>query len=268
MKATVYFVSDHTGLTVEALGRTLLSQFQLQNCEYHIKSYINTIEKAEHLATEIIAKNNSKIIVFSSFVNAELRIVFARKKVEYIDLFSEFLPRLEQTLGQKASPQTGLTHGVGNYHKYMLRIEAINFALAHDDGLNNKHYEHADVVLVGVSRSGKTPTCLYLAIQFGIKAANYPITADDLLEKSLPKVLQPIRHKLFGLLIDTTRLHEIRSERRPNSTYASLSQCQEELAHVRYLYQTEKIPFLDTTSLSIEEISTQILLQTSIEKHF
>src|SRR3990167_2443753 len=150
MKATVYFVSDHTGLTVEALGRTLLSQFQLQNCEYHIKSYINTIEKAEHLATEIIAKNNSKIIVFSSFVNAELRIVFARKKVEYIDLFSEFLPRLEQTLGQKASPQTGLTHGVGNYHKYMLRIEAINFALAHDDGLNNKHYEHADVVLVGV----------------------------------------------------------------------------------------------------------------------
>ncbi|OGT29639.1 MAG: hypothetical protein A3E87_06055 [Gammaproteobacteria bacterium RIFCSPHIGHO2_12_FULL_35_23] len=268
MSVTVYFISDHTGLTVEALGRMLLSQFQLTKCDYHIKSYVNTVEKAQQLAIEIIAKNGGKIIVFSSFVNAQLREVFSKNKIEYIDLFSEFIPRLETILEKKSSAQTGLAHGVGNYHKYMLRIEAIDFALAHDDGLNNKHYEDADLVLIGVSRSGKTPTCLYLAIQLGIKAANYPITADDLHNFSLPLVLSKVKHKLFGLLIDVNRLQEIRNERRPNSTYSSLVQCQQELDHVHRLYKNEKIPFLDTTSLSIEEISTQILLQTGIEKRF
>ena len=268
MKTTVYFISDHTGLTVEALGRTLLSQFELDAVEFFTISYINTESKAHAIINKLNEKVCDRLIVFSSIVNKSLRALFFGQKFDYIDLFSVFLPQLEETLHLKAKDMAGLVHSVGDYSKYMLRIEAINFALAHDDGLNYKGYSQADIILVGVSRSGKTPTSLYLAIQFGIKAANYPITEDDIVANQLPKALTTVREKLHGLLIDPQRLHEIRSERLPNSQYASLAQCRKELEHVRLLFEKVNTPYLDTTALSIEEISTQILTQAGITKRF
>ena len=268
MKLLVYFVSDHTGITVESLGRTLLSQFEFDEASYKTRPYIDTIEKAQELIASIETNESEHLIIFSSLSDQNITQVFSKSDFQHIDIFAEFLPRLEGMLNQKASGEAGLAHSAKNYNKYMMRIEAINFALAHDDGLNSKYYEKADILLIGVSRSGKTPTCLYMAIQFGIEAANYPITEEDWNGGILPTVLQPQKQKLFGLLIDPKRLHEIRSERLPNSRYASLQQCRLELSRIKELYQKNNIPFLDTTSLSIEEISTQILLKTDIEKRF
>lgn len=268
MKKTIYFISDHTGLTVEGLARTLLSQFDLKDVEYRVKPYIDSVNKAEALLVEILQHPADERLVFSSLTDKAVAEVFAAAEVDLIDLFAAFIPRLEKKLGQKASGKTGLAHSARDYHNYMLRIDALNFALTHDDGLNNKHYQQAEVVLVGVSRSGKTPSCLYLAIQFGIQAANFPITEDDLSDSRLPKPLVELKPKLFGLLIDPRRLHEIRSERLPNSRYASLAQCRHEISQVERLFQKERIPYLNTTSLSIEEISTQIVVQCGIDKKF
>lgn len=269
MKYFIYFVSDHTGLTAESMGRTLLSQFKNVEMETHAIPYMNSAEKISELVAkleELSKQPQSKVIVFSTIVNPQLRQQFSGNGLFHIDFFNQSLPRLENFLDQKASGEIGRSHGVGNYNKYMTRIEAIDYSLLHDDGLNPKHYEKADIILVGVSRSGKTPTCLYMAIQFGIQAANYPITEEDLSEFGLPKILFPYKKKLFGLLIDPIRLHQIRSERLPNSRYASLEQCQYELNKVEQLFKEEQIPYLNTTSLSIEEISTQVLFQAGIEK--
>lgn len=268
MNHYVYFISDHTGITVEGLGRSLLSQFKDIQFNYISKPFINDEDKVQATVLklqELVAAGN-KVLVFSTIVNKVLRAAFADKNFEHFDLFNTYIPRLENILQQTAVAEAGRAHGVGDYHKYMTRIEAIDFTLLHDDGLNYKHYEQADIILVGVSRSGKTPTCLYLAIQYGVRAANYPMTEEDLISGDLPQILKKVHHKLFGLLIDAQRLHEIRSERLPNSRYASVAQCQMELKKVEQLFLEEKIPFLNTTSLSIEEISTQILAHTGLQK--
>lgn len=268
MNNLVYFISDHTGITVESLGRSLLSQFKEMQFQYHSKPYVNSQEKVNDLVAKLegLVQQGNRVIVFSTIVNQALRRALMVKSFQHFDLFSTFLPQLETILEQKASPETGLSHGVVDYHKYMTRIEAIDFTLQHDDGLHHKHYEQADLILIGVSRSGKTPTCLYMAIQYGIRAANYPITEEDLMHDALPNALKKVKDKLFGLLIDVDRLHSIRTERLSNSRYASLEQCKKELVKVEKLYRQENIPFLNTTKLSIEEISTQILLQTGLEK--
>ena len=181
-------------------------------------------------------------------------------------LFDTFLPRLEAELKAKSSDTVGRTHGLVDSEAYQTRIEAVNYALANDDGAGKHNYAIADTVLVGVSRCGKTPTCLYLALQFGILAANYPFVAEDIDNLKLPDFLKNNKTKLFGLTIDPVRLSAIRSERRPNSTYASLTQCRLEVREIEVLFQKENIPFLDTTSYSIEEISTKLLAQTGIER--
>jgi regulator of PEP synthase PpsR (kinase-PPPase family) len=264
----VYLVSDHTGLTIESVGRTILSQFNLSNCEQIVRPYIDNPNKAYDLLDEIVEAQAkaTHVIVFSSFIDKNMRGIFDRPGIRHIDLFKTFLPRFEEALGQKANYEAGLSHGVGDYHKYMSRIEALNFALSHDDGTNNKYYDEADLILIGVSRSGKTPSSLYLAIQFGIYAANYPITDDDLNAVVLPKPLMRVKKKLFGLLIDPDRLQQIRAQRLPDSKYASLEQCEEELRIIEQLYQRFNIPYLNTTQLSIEEISTKILVKAGIEK--
>ncbi len=270
MKHIVYFVSDHTGITVEGFGRSLLSQFKTVQFDYRTRPFIDNPTKVDqvlHEAEQDAAQGHS-VILFSTIVNQGLRehLSVPDQNYHYFDLFSTFLPKIETALQVKASEEMGRSHGVVDTHKYMTRIDAIDFTLQHDDGLNYKHYEKADLILVGVSRSGKTPTCLYLAIQYGIRAANYPVTEEDLGHGFLPNALKPVRHKVFGLLIDPQRLHEIRSERLPNSRYASLAQCQHELSEVEKLFKDEKIPFLNTTALSIEEISARILAQTGLQK--
>lgn len=189
-KWTIYFISDHTGITIESLGKTLLSQFDNIDFEFKTIPFVDDLSKANALIQSLEDHaNNHNVMIFSSIVTPELRDCFNKADFIYFDLFSAFLPKLEKTFDQEAVGVSGRIHSALDYHKYMTRIEAINYALSHDDGLNANHYDKADIILVGASRSGKTPTCLYLAIQFGICAANYPLTEEDLRTDELPDSL-------------------------------------------------------------------------------
>lgn len=155
---------------------------------------------------------------------------------------------------------------MGNEKHYDTRIEAVNYALEHDDGMTAKNYPSADLILIGVSRSGKTPTCLYLAMQYGIKVANYPLAPEDLDRLALPNVLKCYKHKLFGLTIDPLRLHQIRQERRAHSSYSALRNCRFELKRAESLYQHAQIPSLNTTHQSIEELAANIMQISKIKR--
>ncbi len=269
MQQKVYFISDGTGITVETLGHSLLTQFEDREFEQVTVPFINDLEKAEQFVARVSQEKTQyeqPILVFATIADPTLQATIATCSATVIDFFKTHIPTVEQTLKAKSSPQVGRSHGMQNVESYATRIEAINFSLGSDDGAGINHYEQSDIIIIGVSRCGKTPTCLYLALQFGIYASNYPFTEDDMQGLKIPKFLAPYKKKLFGLSIDPQRLHKIRQERRPNSRYADLLQCQKEVREVEALYLREGIPFLNTTTCSIEEISTQILSQCGISR--
>ncbi|UYG01413.1 MULTISPECIES: pyruvate, water dikinase regulatory protein [unclassified Halomonas] len=274
MKRTAFFISDGTGITAESLGRSLLAQFSGVEITMLTKPYIDTIEKAQALADIIDATANrdgQRPIIIDTIVDQDIRDVIRRAEGFKVDVFSTFLEPLEQELATHSSYSVGRTHAIGSDDVYMDRIHSVHFALDNDDGARTHQYDQADVILVGVSRCGKTPTSLYLALQFGIRAANYPLTDDDLDEDGslkLPRVLAPHRHKLFGLTIDPRRLSAIRNERRPNSRYSSIDQCVQEVEQAASLYRAMSIPFIDTTRFSIEEISTRMIAETGLARRF
>ncbi|PKM45311.1 MAG: phosphoenolpyruvate synthase regulatory protein [Gammaproteobacteria bacterium HGW-Gammaproteobacteria-1] len=267
---TVFFVSDRTGITAETLGHSMMTQFDGVEFSYTRLPFLDTAEKMAEAVQRINAvmdDDGMKPIVFSTLVNTELLDQIRRDcKGVVLDFFDAFNAPLEAELGIKASHVMGRSHGMGNFANYTARIEALNFALNNDDGVTTRNYSAADIILIGVSRSGKTPTSLFLALQFGIHAANYPLTEEDLQVRALPEALRPFRDKLFGLTIDPDRLQQIRSERRPNSRYANSSQCQLEVDAVESLYRKEGIRFLNTTHMSIEEISTTILQTAGLKR--
>lgn len=269
MKRTVFFISDGTGITAETLGHSLLTQFDRVQFENITIPYVDTVKKAETIVKKInsiAVKEKQKPIIFSTLVNPKIKALFADSKGLLMDFFTTFIDSLQQELKIPATPHIGRMHGLVDYKAYMMRIEAVNYALSHDDGLRAQNYEQADIILVGVSRCGKTPTCLYLALQFGLYAANYPFTEDDMNDLDLPQSLQMHRAKLFGLSIDPKRLSLIREERRANSKYASLEQCQREVCKVEQFFEKRKIPFLSTTTRSIEEIASSILTIMSLKR--
>ncbi|MGC1182855.1 posphoenolpyruvate synthetase regulatory kinase/phosphorylase PpsR [Legionella sp.] len=270
MKRYVFMLSDGTGITAETLGNSLITQFENIAFERLTIPYIDSMEKAERVVLQInkaFRESGVKPLVFMTLVNKEIRNHFFKEAIARVfDLFNTFIGPLEQELNEKSSYTVGRTHGVINNKFYLHRLEAIDFALLHDDGVKTRGYGKADIVLIGVSRCGKTPSCLYMALQYGILAANYPFTEEDILNFKLPEVLKPYKHKLFGLTIDVTRLHQIRSERRPNSNYASVDQCRLEVNEVEAMYQKEKIPYINSTSYSIEEISTKILDSAGLQR--
>lgn len=265
----VFFISDGTGLTAEGLGQALLSQFRSMQFEKITLPYIDTVEKAKKAVEEINQAGQNfghQPIVFDTIVNQDVRDVLANADGFLVDIFQTFLKPLERALGQSSSYSVGVSHSVAPDGHYSRRIDAVNFALDNDDGARIRYYDQADLVLIGVSRSGKTPTSLYLAMQYGLKIANYPITEDDLGEDALPDSLRKHKHKLFGLTIDPERLQAIREMRRPDSRYASLRQCQYEVNEVEALYRRHAIPFISTTDRSVEEISARILAMTGKRK--
>lgn len=262
MKRYVFMVSDGTGITAENFGNSLMTQFDNIELEKQIIPYVDTLEKAERVVEKInecYLATAMKPVVFITMTNPKIVHIIKQSHSKVFDLFSTYLPRLEKALSMKSVRTIGQTHGVTNLKTYSLRIEAIEFTMTHDDGVKVDGYQQADIILLGVSRSGKTPSCLYMALHYGVLAANYPITEEDLLSSDLPKCLQPYKHKLFGLTIDLERLQQIRQARRPNSPYASLEQCRIEVNKVERLYRQENIPYLNSTHFSIEEISTKIL---------
>ncbi len=269
MKRTAFFISDGTGITAETLGNSLLSQFEAIDFDRITLPYIDSVEKAEKAAARInqaAATHGHRPIVVDTIVDRNIRQVLDSADCLNIDIFSTFLAPLEQELSVESSYRVGKSHAATTSPNYLARIDAVNFALDNDDGARTRHYAEADIILIGVSRSGKTPTCLYLAMQYGIKAANYPLTEEDMADLRIPKSLEPHQQKLFGLTIDPDRLAAIRNERRANSRYASLKQCYHEIDEVEMLYQRQNIPFISTTDKSIEEISTRIMEETGLQR--
>jgi regulator of PEP synthase PpsR (kinase-PPPase family) len=270
IKRTAFFISDGTGITAEGLGHSLLAQFENVEFDKFTVPYIDTPEKARSLVkriNDVADRDGLRPIIFDTIVNRQIRELIADADGFMIDIFETFLDPLEKEMGSNSSYSVGKSHSIVNDRSYERRIHAVNFALDNDDGARTRHYDEADLILVGVSRSGKTPTCLYLALHFGLKAANYPITEDDIADQKLPEALRGHREKIFGLTIDPDRLSIIRNERRPNSRYSSLRQCNEEVEEVELMYRRERIPYLNTTAYSVEEISTRILVETGIERH-
>ena len=268
-KRSAFFISDGTAITAETLGRSLLSQFGDVQFDIKIIPYVNTLELARDAVKRIEESyrlTQLKPLVFDTIVSDDIRNIINEAPACNLDIYEGSITRIADEIGHTPNPHSGMAHGRVDSDDYKARIDAVHFALDNDDGARTTHYDGADIILIGLSRSGKTPTSLYLALQFGIRAANYPFTEDDLDSNRLPKALQPYRHKLFGLTIDTERLVRIRQERKAGSRYASLAQCQEEQRAIQAIYTTQKIPNLNVSEMSIEEIATRILQITGLSR--
>ena len=270
-KRTVFFISDRTGITAEMLGNSLLTQFDDHQFQRVTIPFVDTPEKIDEAIKQVnatAAAQGRKPIVVSSVVDEAMSETIRRDaNALTLDMFQIFIQPLEAELGTKSSHAAGRSHGISNSHEYFARMEAINFAQAHDDGAATRELGKAQVILVGVSRCGKTPTTLYLALQFGVRSANFPLTPDDFVDRVLPRSVLPFKEKLFGLTIAPERLHEIREERRRGSKYAALDNCRYEVREAEQLMQREGIQMLDTTSKSIEEIATTILHRAKLARH-
>nr|WP_295075076.1 pyruvate, water dikinase regulatory protein [uncultured Roseateles sp.] len=259
---TVYFVSDGTGITAETFGNSILAQFPIK--PRHVRRpFVDTPEKAYAVVREInetSVREGARAIVFATLVDREvLKIVRDHCQARVMDMFGTFIEPLEEEFEVKSNHRVGRFSDVARSQEYHDRIEAINFSLAHDDGQSAKNLDVADVILVGVSRSGKTPTSLYLAMQHGIKAANYPLIPEDFERGRLPSMLVAHKRKCFGLTIDPERLSQIRNERRPGSKYADMMNCRYEVNEAEAMMKKDGIAWLSSTHKSIEEIATTIL---------
>lgn len=268
-RRSVFFISDRTGITVEMLGNSLLTQFEEVEFKRITLPFIDNILKAQEAVNQIEGQfrdAGKRPLVFTSITEDSVRAEFAHCNAMVLDLFDRFIVPLEEELGVKSSHAIGRSHSAGNFKDYNHRIEAVNYTLAHDDGVTNRNLEQADIILVGVSRSGKTPTCLYMALQFGVKAANYPLIPEDLEKMKLPPALLPLKHKVWGLSIMPTRLSQIRQERKPDSKYASLANCEWEVSTAERLMGGAGITFLNSTTKSIEELATTILHEAHLDR--
>lgn len=267
MKRIAFFISDSTGITAEVLGNSLLAQFEGVEFDKQTLPYIDTLEKAQEVVLQINAaavRQNLPPVVFDTVIDAGIRDIIAQSNGFVVDIFESFLKPLEKALQTHSSYTVGRSHGVTTDPEYQNRINAVHYALDSDDGGKLNQYERADIILLGVSRSGKTPTCLYLAMQFGVYAANYPITEEDLEYNGLPRALTPYRDKLYGLTIEPGRLAAIRQERKANSRYASTTQCEDEVRQTVALFKRFGIQMINTTDFSIEEIATRIIASTGL----
>ena len=268
-RRTVFFISDGTGITAQMLGHSLLTQFEGVEFNQVTLPFVDSTEKAEDCLARIESagvNGNGQPIVFSTLVNQDVRAVVRKANALFLDFFETFIDPLEAGLGVKSSHTIGRSHSAMDKKEYHQRIEAINFAMAHDDGASHRELGQSDVILIGVSRSGKTPTSLYLALQFGVKAANYPLIPEDFQRMKLPEALRLHKPKLFGLTIAPERLHEIRKERRPDSRYAALDNCRYEVEEAESLMRREGIHNINSTTKSIEEIATTILRELRIHR--
>lgn len=269
VERAVFFLSDQTGVTAEALGHSLIAQYAGQDFRQVTLPFIDSEDKAREAVATINAAGRGgapRPIVFSTLVHPDLRDIVRESDGLHLDIFDEFIGPLSDELGVQPEYVSGRAHGMSDINAYMQRIEATNFALANDDGGVSRNYDAADVILLGVSRSGKTPTCLYLALQYGVYAANFPLTEEELEHGELPEMLLKQRRKLFGLTISPDRLCEIRKERRAMGKYSSPQQVRFELREADKIFRRYNIPSVDTTKFSIEEISSRILDSTGVER--
>jgi|TARA_B110000483_G_C18198242_1_gene544021 hypothetical protein len=265
---SAFYISDRTGITAEMLGHSLLTQFEEVSFNEITLPFIDNSRKANEAVERInqaCLPDGSRPLVFSTLVNTKLSSIIKKADALYIDCFQVFIAPMEAELKVKSNHSVGRSHS-NRGSGYLKRMDAVNYALASDDGQSTKELQEADVILVGVSRCGKTPTCLYLGMQFGIKAANFPLIPEDFERLALPSALNAFKNKLFGLTIRPDRLVRIRNERRPDSTYASLRNCETEVRLSEALMKQSNVEFLDTTSRSIEELATVIMQKAKLKR--
>ena len=268
-KRTVFCVSDGTGITAETLGNTLLTQFDGLDADKTTLPFINSAERARSVVDYInfvAAESGIRPLIFSTTVNDEVREILRGAHGLFLDLFDHFVHILEAEFGVGATHATGRAHGGANTARYHARIAAMNYAMEHDDGASTRDLTRADVILLGPSRCGKTPTSLYLALQHGLFATNFPLTDDDLESARLPKTLNGREHLCYGLTSDPERLAQVRGERRPGSRYASLAQCAYELRQAEQLYQRHNIPYSNSSNMSVEEIATIVMQEKGLRR--
>src|SRR3569833_2870277 len=267
-RRTAFFVSDQTGVTAETLGHSLMTQFEGVEFRAVTLPFVSSVDKAHEAVARInraAAEEGLRPLIISTMVQDELRDIVLGANALFLDFFGAFVGPMARELNTRSSHRAGRAHGMAALAAYTTRINATNFALTNDDGTGGD-YAHADVILVGVARSGKTPTCLYMALQYGIFAANYPLTDEDLEAGTLPKRLEPHRRKLYALTIKPERLQQNRNERRPESRYASRQQVTYELRAAEAKFSRYSIPCRDTTECSFDEIASRILNNTGIER--
>lgn len=268
-KRRAFFVSDRTAITAEMLGHSLLTQFDGLDLTETTLPFIDSLDKAHEAVQRINAAavaDGIRPIIISTLAETEIAAVVGQANALFLDCFQIFIAPLENELGSRAVHAIGRTHNVNDIVNYYRRMEAVNYTLSHDDGVSTRDLAEADVILVGVSRCGKTPTCLYLSMQFGIRAANYPLIPEDFADKRLPAGIRSLRDKLYGLTIRPERLQRIREERRPNSKYSELATCEYEVREAELMMKREAIPFLDATRKSVEELATTIMQQAKLER--
>ena len=270
-RRTIFCISDRTAISAETLGQSLLTQFEQLQFNQVTLPFVDTLEKARFAVMQINnAEQQSGVrpIIFSTLISDDIRQMIMTSKGVVFDFFDTYMGRLEEELRTSSSHTVGRYHGLVDDTVYNFRIDAVNYAMCNDDGASTKDYDQADVILIGVSRAGKTPTCLYLGLQFGIYAANYPLTEEDLVNKDgyLPPALAHFRRKLFGLTISPERLYNIRARRRPDSRYSSLEQCRQEVSLAETLFQYEDIPFINITTMSVEEIAATVVHECNLRR--
>ncbi|ELF5324645.1 kinase/pyrophosphorylase [Vibrio cholerae] len=265
----VFYVSDGTAITCETLGHVVLGQFAVQPNEKTFP-FVESDEKLSELLKQIQRSyqlHGVKPLVFFSMVVPEMRTRLLQAPAHFYDVLESIVQRVSLDIEMEPAPKLQRSRSVGkDLDTYFDRIAAIEYTLAHDDGVSLKDLDRADIILLGVSRSGKTPTSLYMAMQFGLRVVNYPFIAEDMHAMHLLPEFEFHRHKLFGLTINAERLTEIRENRLAGSEYASNQQCLQELATVEALFRREAIPYINTSSLSVEEISTRILERTGLKR--
>lgn len=267
-KRVVFCVSDHTGVTAEVLAHSLIARFDGLDARYETRPFVDDAAKAEAIVAEInqVGSNGATPIVFSTIIDPDLGGILQRARAVVVGFFDPFVGVLSDELGIKPTTAVGRYHGISDAAAYQVRLDAVEYALATDDGLGLDRYAEADVIVTGVSRVGKTPTCLYLAMQYGIRAANFPLTSEILDERRFSELLDANIDRLFGLTIDPVQLFQIRQKRRPDSRYAQLDKCAAEVEIAEWLFRRNRVPIVDTTVRSIEEISATILEQANLQR--
>lgn len=257
----VFFLSDSTGISAETMGNALLIQFPECRFERTLIPFIDTVEEARRVVAQLDAAMAGPVtpLVFCTAAEDQVRLELSKTKAPIIDFFELHMARVEGILGVRGMRQAARLHGVGDIKRYNDRMSAIEFTIAHDDGQSLRKLERADVILLGPSRCGKTPTSMYLALQHGLSVANYPLVDEDLEQAELPGPVAPYAERCFGLTSSAERLSQVRNERRPGSRYSSLEQCRWELRRANSIFRAHRLPVIDSSAKSVEEISTLVL---------
>ncbi len=263
-----FIISDRTGVTAGTMSHSLLSQFPNIEFERHTIPFVDADDKVKSCIRQInhsYKTHQVRPLIFTSFMDNNYTHKLENTEGIVIDLIKPFIHDLERHLMSDSSHKIGQAHGMTAETDYMHRIDAINFSMRYDDGVRIGDYDQADLILVGVSRAGKTPTSLYMALHYGLNTANYPLADDDFDKGVLPDALIKSRKKLFGLTIDPLQLHKIRQKRRANSKYSALDQCRREVVQAQQFYKRYRIPHADSTAMSIEELASLIVHRMNLE---